>query len=217
MASSSSSCVSDIRRLLQSRSGNRKMCTHRRGIPLTTAFEAALGWRLAMGGVDPKGIVELTSEGGPDTHFPQSVSPTLPGIFAHRDVGNTACPGDAGYASLDQIRDIAARFNDPPSAQDLADSLQGGAIYARWQAMGGMKSPLGAPTSPESCGQGATRYVTFEKGAIYWSPATGPPPSPAPSMTPGPRWALSRARSACRPVRKSKSRCGSCRISSTAL
>jgi uncharacterized protein with LGFP repeats len=134
------------------------------------------GWRLAMDGVDPKGTVRLTSQGGPYTFFPQGVTPVLPSIFAHRDVGGTACPGGVGYASLDRIRDIAARFNKPATSQDLADALQGGAIYARWQAMGGMNGPLGAPTSPETPGEGSTRYVTFDKGAIYWSPTTGAAP-----------------------------------------
>lgn len=135
-----------------------------------------LGWRLAMDGVNPTGTVALTSAGGPYTRFQRGVTPTLPSIFTHRDVGNTACPGNAGYAALDRIRDIAARFNDRPNAQDLAESLQGGAIYDRWQAMGGMNGPLGAPTSPESYGKGSTRYVTFERGAIYWSPQTGAAP-----------------------------------------
>ena len=135
-----------------------------------------LGWRLAMDGVDPKGSVRLTSAGGPYTRFAQGVAPTLPSIFAHRDVGDTACPGSIGYASLDRIRDIAAGFNKPASSQDLADLLKGGAIYARWQAMGGINGPLGAPTSPETPGEGSTRYVTFDKGAIYWSPASGAAP-----------------------------------------
>ena len=77
---------------------------------------------------------------------------------------------------MNQIREIAARFNSRPSAQDLAQSLQGTAIYDRWQAMGGMNSELGAPMSPESQGAGATRYVIFEKGAMYWSPASGAQP-----------------------------------------
>jgi uncharacterized protein with LGFP repeats len=134
------------------------------------------GWRLAMDGVDPKGSVPLASAGGPYTRFPQGATPTLPNIFAHRDTGSTDCPGNLGYASLDRIRDIAARFDKPANAQDLADSLRGGAIYARWQAMGGMNGPLGAPTSPEASGAGSARYVTFDKGAIYWSPECGAQP-----------------------------------------
>ncbi|GAB1816707.1 hypothetical protein MUNTM_57520 [Mycobacterium sp. MUNTM1] len=135
-----------------------------------------LGWRLALDGVDPQGSVALTSDGGPYTRFPQGASVGLPCIFAHRDVGDTDCPGNLGFPLMNQIRDIAARFNKRPSADDLAQSLQGSAIYDRWQAMGGMKSALGAPQSSESTGAGATRYVIFEKGAMYWSPTTGAQP-----------------------------------------
>jgi uncharacterized protein with LGFP repeats len=134
------------------------------------------GWRLAMDGVDPKGSVPLVSAGGPYTRFPQGATPTLPNIFAHRDTGSTDCPGNLGYACLDTIRDIAARFDKPANSQDLADSMRGGAIYARWQAVGGMNSALGAPTAPEASAAGSARYVTFDKGAIYWSPECGAHP-----------------------------------------
>lgn len=135
-----------------------------------------LGWRLAMDAIAPLGTVAMTSDGGPYTRFPLGATPTLATIFGHRDVGDTACPGSFGYAALNQIRHYAARFNKPANAQDLADSLRGGAIHARWQAMGGAKSTLGAPTSPEASGAGSARYVTFDKGAIYWSPDCGAQP-----------------------------------------
>ncbi|MCV7176826.1 N-acetylmuramoyl-L-alanine amidase [Mycolicibacterium sphagni] len=128
-----------------------------------------LGWRLGLDRVNPLGTVTLTSAGSEYTFFPAGATPTLPTIFAHRDVGNTACPGNAGYAALGQIRDIAARFNRPP---DLIESLRGGAIFAKWEAMGGKDGPLGMPTSPEASADGDARYVTFEHGAIYWSPNT---------------------------------------------
>ena len=135
-----------------------------------------LGWRLGLDRVDPRGTVVLTSAGGPFTHFPRGATPTLPTIFTHRDVGNTECPGNAAYAAMDRIRDIAARFNDPPGPEELAESLRGGAIHGRWEAMGGMTSRLGTPTSPEAPGEGSTRYVRFEKGAVYWSPDSGAEP-----------------------------------------
>ncbi len=135
-----------------------------------------LGWRLGMDGVDPLGAVVLPSAGGAFTTFPTGSTPTLPTIFTHRDVGNTDCPGNAAYAEMDRVRHIAARFNQPPGPADLAETLRGGAIFARWEAMGGMNSPLGAPTSPESQGAGTTRYATFERGAVYWSPESGAQP-----------------------------------------
>ncbi|HEX2285973.1 MAG TPA: N-acetylmuramoyl-L-alanine amidase, partial [Mycobacterium sp.] len=125
-----------------------------------------LGWRMGIDRIDPRGRAVLTSAGGSFAKFPGGANPTLPAIFTHRDVGNTECPGNAAYAVMDRIRDIAARFNQPPGPEDLAESLRGGAIFARWESTGGMASPLGAPTSPEASGEGPTRYVTFERGAI---------------------------------------------------
>ncbi|OBH07332.1 cold-shock protein [Mycobacterium sp. E1747] len=133
-----------------------------------------LGWRLGLDGVDPKGTVSLESAGSHYTTFPAGSIATLPTIFTHRDVGNTDCPGNAAYALMDEVRDVASHFNDPP--EELIKALQGGAIYDHWQAMGGMNSVLGAPTSPEDSAEGDARYVTFARGAMYWSPETGAQP-----------------------------------------
>jgi uncharacterized protein with LGFP repeats len=135
-----------------------------------------IGWRLGIDRVDPRATVVLASSGGSFTKFPFGATPTLPAIFTHRDVGNTDCPGNAAYAAMDQLRDIAARFNQPPGPADLVDQLRGGAILARWDSLGGTNSMLGMPTSPEAAGQGPTRYATFQKGAMYWSPQTGAEP-----------------------------------------
>jgi uncharacterized protein with LGFP repeats len=132
-----------------------------------------LGWRMSLDRVNPLNTVQLKSAGGQYTVVPGGNSVTLPEIFAHRDVGNTECPGKAGYAALDEIRSIAAGFNRPP---DVIESLRGGAILNRWEADGGPLSPLGMPTSPEAIGAGGTRYATFERGAMYWSPQTGAQP-----------------------------------------
>ena len=133
-----------------------------------------LGWRLGLDGVDPKGTVALESAGSHYTTFAAGSIATLPTIFTHRDVGNTDCPGNAAYALMDEARDIASHFNDPP--EELIKALQGGAIYDHWQAIGGMNSVLGAPTSPEDSAEGDARYVTFARGAMYWSPETGAQP-----------------------------------------
>jgi uncharacterized protein with LGFP repeats len=130
-----------------------------------------LGWRLGMVDVDPRGMVELVSAGGSFTTYPKGAIAKLPTIFTHRDVGNTDCPGNAAYALMDEIRDIAAHFNDPP--QELITALEGGAIYQHWQAIGGMNSVLGAPTSPEADGGNGSRFATFAKGGMYWSRETG--------------------------------------------
>ncbi len=66
-----------------------------------------LGWRMKVAGVNPKGSTSLTSAGSSYTKFPYGTQVQLPNIFAHRDVGNTTCPGNAGYAQMDNIRNIA--------------------------------------------------------------------------------------------------------------
>jgi uncharacterized protein with LGFP repeats len=127
-----------------------------------------------MDDVDPKGTVKLESAGSHYTTFPAGAIATLPSIFTHRDVGNTDCPGNAAYALMDEIRDIASHFNDPP--EELIKALEGGAIYQHWQAIGGMNSALGALTSPELEAADGARYATFAKGAMYWSDMTGAQP-----------------------------------------
>ncbi|MGC0366889.1 uncharacterized protein with LGFP repeats [Rhodococcus sp. 27YEA15] len=67
-----------------------------------------LGWKLGMAGLDPKGRTTMYSEGTEFTPYPRGQAVQLPIIFAHRDVGNTSCPGDAAYSRMDDIRNIAA-------------------------------------------------------------------------------------------------------------
>jgi uncharacterized protein with LGFP repeats len=135
-----------------------------------------LGWRLGIDRVDPRGTVVLASDGGSFTHFQRGAAPTLPTIFTHRDVGNTECPGKEAYAAMGQIRDIAARSDEPLPPPTLKDLLRGGAILAKWESLGGDNSALGAPRSPEAAGEGSARYATFDRGAVYWSPESGAEP-----------------------------------------
>ncbi|MEO8814501.1 MAG: N-acetylmuramoyl-L-alanine amidase [Mycobacterium sp.] len=135
-----------------------------------------LGWRLGLDHTDPRGVAQLASAGGSYTHFPRGASLALPAIIGHRDLDDTECPGDSGYASLGAIREIAMRFNEPPGPEALLRSMSGGAIHTRWLQLGGMAGPLGSPTSPEAVGEGLARYATFERGAVYWSPETGAEP-----------------------------------------
>ena len=135
-----------------------------------------LGWRLGLDRTDPRGTTQLVSAGGSFTHFPRGASLMLPSIIGHRDLDATECPGEQGYVALNEIREIAARFNEPPGPEDLARVMEGGAIHTRWMELGGTEGMLGAPTSPEAIGEGSTKYATFEHGAVYWSPETGAQP-----------------------------------------
>ena len=67
-----------------------------------------LGWKLGKAGLDPLGETTMYSEGTEFTPYAEGEAVDLPVIFAHRDVGNTSCPGDAAYSHMDEIRQIAA-------------------------------------------------------------------------------------------------------------
>ncbi|WP_017972769.1 peptidoglycan recognition protein family protein [Actinopolyspora halophila] len=69
---------------------------------------AIAGWKLGTVGRDPLGRTTLVSGGGADNKYPEGTSVTLPRIFSHRDVSDTACPGRNLYARLDDIRKHAA-------------------------------------------------------------------------------------------------------------
>ena len=68
-----------------------------------------IGWRLKVAGVKPTGQIQMTSGGTSYSKYGYGKQVTLPAIFAHRDVGNTTCPGDAGYAQMSKIRSIAEK------------------------------------------------------------------------------------------------------------
>lgn len=76
-----------------------------------------IGWRAKVAGIDPEGQTTMYSEGSDYTKYALGQAVKLPNIFAHRDVGNTTCPGDAAYALMDKIRqiaeDVAAGTNAP--------------------------------------------------------------------------------------------------------
>lgn len=98
-------------------SGVALMGTHETEKPTNQAMEAIgqfIGWRTRVAGLDPKGKTTMYSEGTEFSRYPQGQAVRLPTVFAHRDVGTTSCPGDAAYAQMDRIRDIAASAAAPP-------------------------------------------------------------------------------------------------------
>ena len=85
-----------------------------------------LGWRHKVAGVDPKGTTTLTSAGSQYAKYPYGTQVKLPNIFAHRDVGNTTCPGNAGYAQMDTIRSIADKKYKSLSRGDIVNEAPSG-------------------------------------------------------------------------------------------
>ena len=70
------------------------------------------GWRAKVGDFDPTGHDVHYSEGTSFSKYAYGQEVRLPNIFAHRDVGTTACPGKYAYAKMDSIRAAAKRKYD---------------------------------------------------------------------------------------------------------
>ena len=62
-------------------------------------------WKLAVHGQPLSGPVTVRSSGGSASRYPAGANVTLERVIGHRDTGKTACPGDAFY---DQLADIRA-------------------------------------------------------------------------------------------------------------
>ncbi|WP_280220163.1 N-acetylmuramoyl-L-alanine amidase, partial [Nocardia neocaledoniensis] len=152
-----------------------------------------IGWRSKVAGLDPKGHTTMYSEGTEFTPYAQDEAVDLPVVFAHRDVGNTDCPGDAAYSLMDRIRSIAASNTGtysspatpvrPPSQQArapqgnmaelgaLVDKLLGlsgeNEIARHWVSRGGVDGPLGAPQSDLISGAEGRQYAKFANGYVF--------------------------------------------------
>ena len=72
-------------------------------------------WKLGVHGQPLSGPVTLTSAGGSASRYPAGSSATLERVSGHRDTGKTACPGDALYAQLDDIRALVESGSAFPS------------------------------------------------------------------------------------------------------
>jgi FG-GAP-like repeat len=67
------------------------------------AIVQIIGWKFAINDVDPRQPTWVQAGAGSPVYPPGTWLPT-PRIFAHRDVGQTACPGGYLYYWLDAIR-----------------------------------------------------------------------------------------------------------------
>jgi len=121
------------------------------------ATAALLAWKLNLHGAPVSGQVMLNSAGGPSSRYAAGTPVTLERISGHRDADKTACPGEALFAQLPEIRTraaalVAALVPATPAAltMDALDRTlqfpQAAQLSGRASAAGG--TPLaGAPVS----------------------------------------------------------------------
>ncbi|MGX5655257.1 N-acetylmuramoyl-L-alanine amidase [Geodermatophilus nigrescens] len=89
-----------------------------------------IAWKFTLYGIDPRATTRMTGGcSGCTSRYAAGSTITLPTIFAHRDVGATACPGAVGYSKMGDIRArVAAYVDNAPSVRwwELRDGSSAG-------------------------------------------------------------------------------------------
>ncbi|MGW5921708.1 N-acetylmuramoyl-L-alanine amidase [Nocardia fluminea] len=132
-----------------------------------TAMAQFIGWRTRIAGLDPQGTTTMISEGTEFTPFRQGEEVQLPVVFSHRDVGNTACAGDAAYALMGHIRDLAADFNSGAVTAELLALGDSNLLAGQWIEAGGPQGRLGSASSEPKRTDDGGQYAEFVNGYLY--------------------------------------------------
>ena len=92
----------------------------------TTAVSRLLSWKLPFHGADPDSQTAIESKGS--TRHPNGTVVTLQNVSGHRDVSQTACPGNRLYERIPRIRADAAA--GAAIAVPYTDAWKGGMFVA---------------------------------------------------------------------------------------
>ncbi|WP_410536899.1 FG-GAP-like repeat-containing protein [Streptomyces sp. KL2] len=106
---------------------------------VTGAVARVAAWKLGQYGVDPTGRVTLTAMGNTGV-WKEGEQATLRTVSGHRDGYNTACPGQALYDALPEIRRFAASpaaSSAAPTADFNRDGMGDMAVGTPRAAVGG--------------------------------------------------------------------------------
>jgi hypothetical protein len=126
--------------------------------PAMEALAKLIGWKLSLHGAPVQGTTTLISAGGASNRYKTGTPVVFERISGHRDGDQTACPGDALYAQLPDLRARAQRYAIPVSAITVRAASQKG---TRPTTISGVlrfadgSSPAGAPLSIEYAGGGS--------------------------------------------------------------
>ncbi|MFD3459844.1 N-acetylmuramoyl-L-alanine amidase [Nocardia fluminea] len=132
-----------------------------------TAMAQFIGWRTRIAGLDPHGTTTMVSEGTEFTPFQQGEEVQLPVVFSHRDVGSTACAGDAAYALMGHIRDLAADFNSGAVTAELLALGDSNRLAGHWIEAGGPQGRLGLASSEPKQTDDGGQYAEFVNGYLH--------------------------------------------------
>lgn len=128
------------------------------------ALAKLLAWKLALHGVPAIGRTQVTSAGGSSTGYGAGTRVTVNRISGHRDVDQTACPGNALYARLPALRRTVARLEGSYSQLAIAPLAQSSAFGSLVPVAGRLTVPDGA--SPEGAAIELRRFQGFGDATV---------------------------------------------------
>ena len=111
-----------------------------------------LGWKLTLHGVPCEGGLTIISGGGSLNRYSSGTPVAMQRISGHRDGDSTACPGDALYAQLPELRRRAAGLAGPIVAHGEI-SLQTSADTVAYGADAVFKGTVIRPDSTAGAGE----------------------------------------------------------------
>jgi N-acetylmuramoyl-L-alanine amidase len=144
------------------------------------AIASYIRWKLPVHLQPVSGPVTVTSSGGPLTRYPAGARVTLERVIGHRDTGKTACPGNALYAQLPELRSLVetgalqpvSAFSTRLSAL-LGDSAvdYGESVAVTGTLLGGDGTPVAGESvalqvSPDGRWRTARRLTTGPDGSF---------------------------------------------------
>jgi flagellar hook assembly protein FlgD len=90
------------------------------------ALENLLAWRLDVGHVHPRGVVDRVSAGS--SRWPAGTVVRLRAVSGHRDTSQTSCPGNRVYSRLDSIARTVRDIGLPKLWSPEAEGSVGGLV-----------------------------------------------------------------------------------------
>ncbi len=114
------------------------------------AMARLIRWKLPLHGYPTSGTAVLQSAGGASNHYAAGKSVRVKRVLGHRDTNSTACPGNALYAQMPDLRSLIGSAQPQGTGTNLTATLEpraavdfGGAV----DVAGRLVSLTGAPVS----------------------------------------------------------------------
>ena len=133
---------------------------------MLNSVAAVIAWKFSLYQIYPLNRTTLVSSGGGTAKYPEGTRVDLPVIFAHRDVGNTTCPGRYAYAYMDWLRERTLQHMQAGPTERL-QQLRNEAGPGPAEATYGYGQAYGTSLACDFNGDGRDDLAVFDRGS--WS------------------------------------------------